>query len=169
MSNGRHGSGKRQAKTWAAIPAASNSVVGNTTAIGGGLAVSVPTTVIWMLGEYTLSPDAAPTAQDACEISVVIGVFSMDAFTLGGTAMPDPGSEPEFPWLYWASHTFFFATMSADPNSVATAVRRSFDVRSMRKMKDRESLGYVFQYFDIAGAPAMQVELSTTRVLMGLH
>jgi len=141
----------------------------NGTFVTGGLTVATPSTVLRMLGEYIIGPDSAPTAQDACTVVVGIGVFSADAFTLGATAVPDPAEEADYPWLYWASHDFFYASTEVDPSHAGGSIRKAFDIKSMRKMKPRETLGGVFQYVDTAGAPPLQMEFSITRVLVGLH
>jgi len=164
----RH-SGPRQTKSWTSLSASAFNLTGNGTDLGGTLTSSLPFTVLRMLGEYIIGLDAAPTAQDSCEISVGIGVVSTDAATLGSTAVPDPGDEPDFPWLYWASHHFHFLDTALQPADASGSIRHAFDIRSMRKLKARESLVMVVQYFNVAGTPAMQFSAATTRVLTGVH
>jgi len=158
--------GPRMPKHWHAIPGFEASLTVNATVLGGALAsLLTPFTVIRMLGEYVICADAAPTAQDNCSIGVGIGVVSTDAAAIGSTAMPDPIGETEFPWLYWAEHDFFFNEASLVGND-ARVLRRSFDVRSMRKIAPRQSLVMIVQYADTAGAPPMQITASQTRVLV---
>ncbi len=157
--------GPRMPKHWHSVAGVSLSFTANTTQIGGGLSLDGPWTAIRMLGEYIIGADTAPTAQDACEIAVGIGVVSSDAFALGATAMPDPIGDSYYPWLYWAAHDFFFADSSVADGNVRS-LRRSFDIRSMRKLKPKETLGVVWQYIDTAGAPPMQLEMAVTRVLV---
>jgi len=156
-------------KLWDAFSGVSKSFTGNGIVVTGGVTVSTPSTVLRMLGEYIIGLDAAPTAQDAVEIVVGIGVFSADAFAVGATAVPDPAEEPEYPWLYWAAHDFFYVDSSLVPSGARGSIRVPFDIKSMRKMKPRETLGAVVQYVDTTGTPAMQVEMAITRVLFGLH
>jgi len=157
--------GRRMPKHWHAITGVEISMTSSAVFAGGSLALDGPWTAIRMLGEYIIGLDAAPTAQDACQIGVGIGVVSSDAAALGATALPDPITEPEYPWLYWTNHRFFFTSTDLLAN-VMGAVRVPFDIRSMRKLKPRESLAVVVEYSDIAGAPAMQFSMSTTRVLV---
>ncbi len=167
MANGgRGGRSQRMPKHWHPIAGGSQGFTVNATALIGTLGTfATPFTVIRMLGEYIIGPDAAPAAADSCRVGVGIGVVSTDAATLGATAMPDPSGEPDFPWLYWAEHAFFFVGTSLEDQAVAQ-LRHSFDVRSMRKVKPRESLVMVVEYVDVNGAPPMQVETAATRVLV---
>ncbi len=157
--------GRRMAKHWHVISGSTIGFTGNSTFLSGSLALNGPWTVIRMLGEYIIAADAAPTAQDAVAIGFGIGVVSSDAVVVGSTAMPDPVDEPEYPWLYWAQHDFFFNDTSLVDGNVRS-LRRSFDIRSMRKLKPRESLVVVIQYADTAGSPPMQVLFAQTRVLV---
>jgi len=159
----------RKEKLWTVFAGLSQSMVGNATFISGGVNSALPFTVLRMLGEYIITPDAAPSAQDACSVIVGIGVVSTDAFGVGSTAVPNPSGEVEYPWLYWAAHDFFFSDSTlltgGDP---ARSIRRSFDVRSMRKVKPAQTLCMVIDYLDTTGAPPLQLELSQTRVLTAL-
>ena len=119
-----------------------------------------------MLGEYIVGPQVAPVAADAASIGVGIGVVSSDAVSAGASALPDPNGEADYPWLYWAQHDFFFGSTATDPASLASSLRRPFDIKSMRKLKPRESLVAVIQYSDISGAPPLHVEFTQTRVLV---
>ena len=155
------------AKEWNSIVAGEIDMSGDATfAVPGGLILGTSATVLRMLGEYVVSPPAAVVADDAALVIVAIGVFSADAFVLGATAMPDPHDEAGYPWLYWASHPFHFGATTADPNSAAATLRHRFDVRSMRKMKPRETLGVVVQYVDVNGTPPLTINVGDIRVLL---
>ena len=96
-------------------------------------------------------------------------MVSTDAATLGATAMPDPLGEVDYSWLYWADHTFSYPGTAVSGLEPFGSLRKSFDVRSMRKMKPRESLIMVVQYADSSGAPPLTFFAASTRVLIGLH
>ena len=164
----------RQAKQWDALPGIEFAMTADGTFSGPVFAFSAPFTVLRMLGEYTIAPTAVVVAGERCEVAVAIGVVSTDAATLGATALPDPISEPDFPWLYWAMHPLHWGaavsgTAGEGPQGVAGSVRKSFDIRSMRKMKPRESLVLVAQYGDLGGTPPVTTIVMPTRVLLGLH
>ena len=159
--------GQRQRKHWHDLPATLINLTASSTGAGGAFATVDPFTVLRMIGEYVIGPTSAPTALDACRVSVAIGVVSSDASAAGAASLPDPQDESDYPWLFWADHPFFFPVADADPDSAPTAVRRTFDIRSMRKIKPRESLQVVFQYGNITGDPPITVVMGQTRFLVG--
>ncbi len=159
--------GRRMDKEWNAILASSTNLAANGTASGAGLTPGTSATVLRMIGEYVVGARLAPTAVDSAVISLGIAVVSNDAFIAGAASLPDPGGDPEFPWLFWASHMLFFPTTSADPSTALSSVRRSFDIRSMRKMKPSETLVSVIEYGNIIGNPDIQINMGATRVLLG--
>ncbi len=166
--------GARLGKQWDSIAATSQPITAVGTTLGASLAVTAAQTVLRMIGGFRLASTGVATAADNCRITVGIGVVSTDAFTAGSGSVPDPGGEPDYPWLYWKStHLFYPAAVSAtagqgDQTGVGSATVL-FDIRSMRKMKPRESLAWVIEYADISGTPPIQVMLDQVRVLIGLH
>ncbi len=153
-------------KHWHSLAGGLTNATGNGTFIGGVLALDGPWTVIRMLGSYVIQPTSAPVAGDAVQITMAIGVVSSDAAAVGASALPDPDEEPDYPWLYWGSHTFFYGNTALDAGSDAFSIRKEFDIRSMRKIKPRESLVVVKQYSDTVGAPPMSLFNARTRVLV---
>ncbi len=161
--------GARLAKQWESFNAIQRALTADATLQGTSLASTTAQTILRMLGSYIICPTSAPVAGDAALVVVGIGVVSTDAFAAGAGSMPDPGAEPDYPWLYWKSHGFFFPTNTADPSAASGSIRVDFDIRSMRKMKPRESLAWVIEYIDLAGTPPLQLDIAHTRVLIGLH
>ncbi len=161
--------GSRLTKQWSNLPEDSLAMVAGGIQPVTELAFAEAGTVLRMIGGFAIGPTSAPTAGDSVIITTAIGVVSSDAAALGATAMPDPRTEPEYPWLYWNSQTFFFPTASADPTAPQSGSRVVFDIRSMRKLKPRESLVRIVEYTDLAGTPPMQHGSGPTRVLIGLH
>ena len=159
----------RKEKLWAGVPGISAAISVAGTTVGGGFAFTSPQTVLRMLGEYTLVAAPTPTADDFCVITVALGKVSSDAATLGATAVPDPAGEPEYPWLYWAAHPMYFGAAAVDGASASNSVRQTFDIRSMRKFKARESLLWVIEYSDLNGTPSIRMILGQTRILTTLH
>ncbi len=155
---------QRMAKHWDTPGAITVDFTANATQASSGLLEDEAWTVIRMIGEYVITPTSAPAAGDQAVIAIGIAVVSADAGAAG--AVPDPVSEPSYPWLYWADHRFHFSTTSADPNSAASSLRHRFDVRSMRKIKPREELIVVAEYIAITGAPPLSLVLGGPRVLV---
>ncbi len=170
MANDRGRGGPRLAKQWDSIPSIVIAFTATATQLGGSLAATASQTILRMMGEYTITPTAAPTAGDIAIVGVGIGVVSTDAFAAGAGSVPDPTAEADYPWLYWAAHPIGRAVdASVDPANETSLLRHAFDVKSMRKMKPRESLILVADYVDLVGAPPLTLVVAQTRVLLGLH
>ena len=108
-------------------------------------------------------------AGDTCLLAYGIGIVSTDASAVGSTAMPDPAAEEEFPWMQWGEFMFHFDSATLDPASPAQQKRIAIDVRSMRILRPRQTLAWVWQYVNLAGNPPMSVMVPSARVLLGLH
>lgn len=161
--------GPRQRKHWHNIPGGPITFTAAGTAIGGSFGSDDdPATVLRMLGEYTITFTPNPVGLDSCIIGIGIGVVSSDAAAVGAAAVPDPDGDPEYPWLYWASHPMFSTGTDPAVGAQAASVRRSFDSGSMRKMKPKESLIFVAEYVDITGTPPVTLTIGETRVLFGV-
>jgi len=158
--------GPRMAKHWHFIPGSSIGFTASSIFISGSLALDGPWTVLRMLGEYIITPTSAPAAGDNVTLAFGIGVVSSDAVGAGSASMPDPIAEPDYPWLYWSEHDFSFATTSADPAGEGGSLRQPFDIKSMRKLKPRESLVFVVEYANVVGNPPLTASISATRVLV---
>ncbi len=161
--------GPRMLKHWHVIPGTSNAFTGAAaTIIGGSLNLDGPFTVLRMLGEYIIIPIAAPVVGERGSIAIAIGVVSVDAVVVGSSAMPDPlTTDPDYPWLYWASHDFSYQSTSLDPASGTSTLRRAFDIKSMRKMKPKEALTVVTEFAPNSGTPELRIDVAVTRVLIG--
>ncbi len=160
--------GQRMAKHWHFIPSVSQSLTANGTALGGGLALDGPWTVIRMLGDLMIAatPGGTFVSADEARVAVAIGVISSDAFAAGAASVPDPSAEPDYPWLYFRELGFLFAGASPAGDELTAHVRINLDIRSMRKLKPRETLAFVMQYVDVNGAPPMTIQQSIIRVLV---
>ncbi len=165
----RQFTGRKMGKEWVAIPGFDAPLTADGTTLPGFFAGTVSQTVLRMLGEYIISPTIAPTAGDHCTVTVGIGIVSTDAATVGSTAVPDPAGDPDFPWLYWKGHPMWYGGTDLNGGNPAGGLRQVFDIRSMRKMKAKESLIICAQYEDGSGAPAVEWKGGATRVLVGLH
>ncbi len=170
MARGRGGHA-RQAKDWVPLPSTVLALTASGTFGAPILNFTDARTILRMLGEYVISLTGAAATADQVSITVALGLVSSDAAAVGASALPDPNGEPDYPWLYWASHMFNYpqaiATGGDSNPGDAGALRRKFDARSMRKVKARESLVWVVEYMDIAGTPPITVQLGITRVLVG--
>ena len=161
----------RKEKMWGSILGQSLAMTADGTFGVAGTGFSSSQTVLRMLGEYLISATGTILAGDAATITCAIGKISSDAFALGPTAWPDPAGEPDYPWLYWASHPVRWPEGGApvQGREIPGVVRHSFDIRTMRKFKPRETLVFVAQYADRVGTPPVTLEVGQIRVLMTIH
>jgi len=156
--------GRRMRKQWSAIAHGTADFTTNAVTVVSGIGGS-PFTVLRMIGEYVLDPTAAPGVNDECIISVGIAVISDDAFVTGSTAVPEPGTDPGYPWLYWGSHVMSYRTTGLDPAAPGAGARIAFDVKSMRRLVAAQTLALIVQYEDVAGAPPTSFTIGNVRVL----
>ena len=155
----------RKDKSWTGFLFSTLNLTADSMNLAGSLAANETQTIMRMIGEYLISPTTAPAADDAVVITVAFGIVSTDAFAAGAASVPDPAAEPEYPWLYWAEHPLSF-DLSAAFTSVAGAVRHTYDIRSMRKLRRGQSLARIVQYSNVGGNPPISVHLGGTRVLI---
>ncbi len=123
-------------------------------------------TVLRMIGEYIVGSTSAPAAGDNASIGVGIGVGSTDSVAAG--ALPEPDDEGEYPWLYYANHPLIYTGTAPETGQGTGALRHKFDIRSMRKIKPRESLYLVAQYSSSVGNPPVTFFGQDVRVLLAL-
>ncbi len=159
---------QRLTKEWTDMPPSNNALTAAATVIASGiLNFSAAGTIMRMIGEYIIAPTSAPTALDAANVNIGIGLVSSDAAAAGAGSLPDPAQEPSYPWLYWLDHAFFFADTGTDLNTLN--LRHRFDIKSMRKFKPNMSLVMVAQYVNVTGNPPLQLNVAGTRVMIGTH
>ena len=159
--------GNRMSKAWAGIVAVAEDLTADGTTLHGALNFESPSTILRCMGEYVIQPTSSVTAGDEVIIAVGLAVVSTDAVAAGAGSLPDPSAEPEYPWLYWASHPFIFNAAGVDRLTDPSAGRFSFDVRSRRRVKPRESLALIVEYGNVGtgGSPPITIASGNTRVL----
>ena len=165
----RNFSGKRMVKNWRSFNTTiTQSIAADVTGVvAGNVGLDELFTVLRILGSWHYGPGGVNVVNDAAAISVGIGLVSSDAAALGGTAMPDPEDESDYPWLYFKTVQFVqtIAQQHSDGDP-RMAGRFEIDVKSMRKVKPRESLVTVFQYRNINGNPTVDLSFPRARVLI---
>ncbi len=158
--------GTRIPKHWEGTTMTTTALSADATGIGFSFVQDEAWTVMRMIGEIMIRPEATLAAGDHCNVGIGIGVVSTDAVAVGGTAVPDPVTEGDYPWLYWRVFGFDFQGTDLESASASNSVRETFDVRSMRKLKPRESLAFIFEYEDGSGAPPLLLK-ANARILIG--
>ena len=151
-------------KQWSFIPAIELSSAAAATISGASLAFEEPATILRCRGELVVALDGV-AAGASNGVTFGLGIVSTDAATLGATALPDPGAEPNFPWLWWHDAELISNAVEANEQSdITSAVRVPIDTKAMRKMKPGESLIMVVQ---TDSAITVDILLSRIRVLIG--
>ncbi len=171
MANRSFTRSQRMTKRWISLPDFEVVFTANGTRLFGILSLTEPSTVMRIMGEYSVQCQGAGVfvTLDKALVTIGIGVVSTDAAELGFTAMPDPADELQYPWLYWREHTITVFDAAALDGSQDQAFHRvSFDVKSMRKLKPRESLVMIGQYRDVVGTPPVEVFSAAARVLLAV-
>ncbi len=138
---------------------------GGLAAHGSALAFTEPQTILRMRGNLVLQLDPSVSVDgDAAIITTGIALVSTDAAVLGITALPDPHSDPGYPWIWWNSTPFNVedATFSLDNTKLI-----EIDSKAMRKAKPSESLVVVYEHTDVSGALAVTATLGHIRILVG--
>jgi len=158
-------------KQWDLIPAIVLEETGVATNLGGGLGFLAPQTILRCRGEVSIQFDETAQAGDRAAITFGLGIVSSDAFAAGAGSVPDPGGEPEYPWLWWGSIEIeAIIAASAWTGGYGwgpSAGRLEVDTKAMRKVKPGETLCWVAQTTLATGAPTMIIKLNQTRVLVG--
>ncbi len=93
-------------------------------------------TAIRVLLDFTVQYAVGSTIVDSLSVvSCGVGVTSVEAFTIGGTSLPSPADETQYPprgWLYVASKAMWTHAESAGVTEVPAVFQ--VDIRSMRKI-----------------------------------
>ncbi len=163
--------GMRQRKHWHGIKGATVNFTASATAILGSFSLGErdPYTILRMLGQLLVWPTGGGTfvASDEARLTFGFGRMSADAVALGASAMPDPSSEPDYPWLWWYSTTVNFeGSADAPGQEIAMTDRGEINSKAMRKIGPRQSLALIVQYTDINGSPPLSVDAGC-RFLIG--
>ena len=153
-------------KQWTSVPGQSqNQVANGTVAASGSLGFSAPATILRVRGVIAVAFNGGSQIADEAEITMGLGVFSTDAVAVGGTALPDPGSEPEYPWMWFG--TFLMLSPSVEEDDTWSRIMMTLDTKAMRKVKPGESLVLVSEYLDIVGTPSLRLMVGQMRTLLG--
>ena len=163
--------GRRTDKQWTSVTSQGNNFTADGTSIAsGGLDFTEAQTVMRCRGSALCAFNAATTALDEADITLGLGIFSTDAFNAGSASMPDPAGEPDYPWLWWGVFQMFSPFVidgTGSDDSGALIHRLEIDTKAMRRVKPRQTLGWIAQYVDQTGTPSVRLSFAQTRVLVG--
>ena len=117
--------------------------------------------------DLLISFDPTEDAADRMVVTLGLGIVSTDAANLGFTAMPDPATEVDYPWIWWGQYVLRSHQAVAHNQLGTSVVRTSVDSKAMRRVKPNQSLVWIAEFTDQAGAPVTLIDIAATRVLIG--
>ena len=155
-------------KQWSAAPGLILESAAAGQFLSGNLSFNVPATILRWRGYVSAVLDETMQAGDRVVLTYGIAVLSADAIALGDTAVPDPATEPEYPWVWWKEFTLEAYVAAGHiggwgPN----AQRYDIDSKAMRKVKPGEGIVIVGDRTNLAGAPVVNHDIGQLRVLIG--
>ncbi len=162
----RRGSGRViDFKAWGLIPLLSADVSTDGTTQGASLVFTSPGTILRVRGYVQAHFDLTVQVGDEMKITFGLGIVSTDAFDAG--AVPDLGSEADYPWLWWGE-IFLRSELAAGPSAWGISAQRvEVDSKAMRRFKPGQNLAWQAQTTGATGAPVMSITFGRTRVLVG--
>ena len=169
----RHMTARRR-KGWLDIPSIQlDGITAAGTQLGGSLPFTGPGHTI----ERMIIPSiglfnrvAASAATESLKVVMALGIVSTDAFDAGAGSVPEPGDEPEFPWLFWTVLNLVAVDASAGLEQPSMQYRTpDYDVRTKRKIGARQSLCWIVQHTEpVATTMNASLVIPNVRVLLSL-
>ncbi len=169
MARGGFSRSQRMTKEWAATGIGAVEITSVSTVLLASLSFAAPATILRCLGEILVVFDeTGVTAGEAAMLTFGLGVVSTDAATAGSASMPDPGAEPQYPWLWWYNTTIEAISASASTAAeIGSAYSRiPLESSAARRIKNNQSLALVVEYEGIQGTPPVDVTSGRVRVLL---
>ncbi len=156
-------------KEWASIGGLVTSLSASIgTIIGSSLAFLAPFTILRCRGQFLVTFDETAVANDKAVFGMGLAVVSTDAATAGAGSLPEPISDPEYPWLYWTDFDLLTLVSSASGSAWGTNNRLvQYDTKAMRKVKPGQSLVWIAESVNTVGDPVLEILAGRTRVLLG--
>ncbi len=132
------------------------------------LAFTAPATILRIrCHDILLMLDSTQQVGDTIILTLGLGIVSSDAAALGATALPDPGAEAEYPWLWWGQSVLRSEVAAGVNDRGSSMYRFGVDSKAMRRVKPGQSLLWVIEASGLAGAPVTLIDVCSTRVLVG--
>ncbi len=151
-------------KQWSGLPGINLDSAAAATLAGGSLAFAAPATILRVRGMVMVNQDGATDGATQF-VTMGLGIVSTDAVAAGAASLPDPGDEPEYPWLYWLSVPLRSAIISGSTvGDIASSARIELDTKAMRRVKPGQSLVMVYQ---TTTASAVDINQGQLCVLLG--
>ena len=156
-------------KRWEGIPAVSLNAAAIATLAGSFLSFTQSATILrCRVADMLMMFGANQVAGDQSTSAWGLGIFSSDAVAAGVGSLPDPGQEPNYPWLWWGEFNLRNNLgLPVSDQAGPTALRFSVDTKAMRRIHPGQSIAWVIQQTSNVGAVTVNYDLGQTRVLVG--
>jgi len=162
-----HGGRRIDYKQWTVVGATQASFTTDGTGVGGSLGFAVPGTILRCRCFISALMDSNSQVGDDMGLTFGLGIVSTDAVAAGSGSLPDPGDEPEYPWLWWGDMVVHSETTTPISSWGPHAQLLQVDTKAMRRVKPGQSLVWVIQRSGTSGAPTVIIDIGQTRVLFG--
>ena len=108
-----------------------------------------------------------PTAAgDVVQFGLGLGVFTVDAFTVGATAMPGPITDAGWDWVYYKVLNLGPSfTATEDSDGLIQNWQIEVDSKAMRKLKDNSALGWIAEMAVLSGGGTVDFGVSCRHLL----
>jgi len=126
-------------------------------------------TLLRLRGDLTMQLSASSAALDGFTGAFGIGVTTLQAFTIGVTAVPTPIDEQGWDgWIYWNAWSIkvINATLGDGGNSGVHPVRMPIDTKAMRKLREDDVIFAAMQIAEV-GTASLETHFDS-RVLLAL-
>ncbi len=154
-------------KSWTSILTDVSTVTASGTTAGAGFSVGSTSTILRIRGYVQAMFDSTVQVGDLILLTFGLGVVSADAFAAGAASLPDPSGDPDYPWLWWGQMELR-SEVAAGPTSWGPSAQRlEVDSKAMRRLQQAQTLAWVIQATEAAGAPTTLIRIGQTRVLVG--
>ena len=128
--------------------------------IATGVQIGESLTLVRTRGQLAIHFDPTSIA-DVVQVGVGLGVYASDAFAAGAASMPGPLSDAGWDWVYHKLFMFgpaFTATETGD--SIVDNIQMEVDSKAMRKLKDNQVLGWMFELIVISGGGTVDIAVT---------
>ncbi len=132
-------------KTWTGVTMGETSILSTTQAALGGIGITVSSrsTLLRIRGNILVKATPDAIGDDAVA-GLGIAIVSTDALVVGGTSLPGPLGDPDWPGWIWHQYVPLMAgSASLGGDDIGSFVRVPVDSKAMRKMGPNESIAVI--------------------------
>ena len=115
----------------------------------------IPATLHRLRGNVLVNMDVG-AADQSMVVGLGVALVSTDAFTVGGTSLPSPIDDDEFPWI-WHQFVPLRSITGTQVDEPSQSRYIEVDSKAMRKVKPAQTLVLVSDSVLLSGSPTYDV------------